>query len=97
MKIQSFHQLLKTPEFNGSINSDEPPVENKPEYTEPVSTNTPVDNNGDLILPPTVNELPEYNENINSKEIQVNETSEHIVPSNNLTVNNKNNETNEAR
>ena len=85
--------IVENPEFNGSINSDEPPVENKPEYTEPVSTNTPVDNNGDLILPPTVNELPEYNENINSKEIQVNETSEHIVPSNNLTVNNKNNET----
>ena len=85
--------VVEKPEFNGGVNSAEPPVENKPEYKEPVSTNTPVDNNGDLILPPTVNDLPEYNENINPKEIQVNETSEHIVPSNNLTVNNENNET----
>ena len=42
-----------------TVNSAEPPVENKPEYKEPVSTNTPVDNNGDLITPPTV-EKPEY-------------------------------------
>ena len=77
------------PEYNGSVNSTEPPVENKPEYKEPVSINTTSDNNGDLILPPAVNDLPEYNENKNSKEIQVNETSEHIVPSNNLTANNE--------
>ena len=77
------------PEYNGSVNSTEPPVENKPEYKEPVSINTTSDNNGDLILPPAVNDLPEYNENKNSKEIQINETSEHIVPSNNLTANNE--------
>ena len=80
---------IEKPEYNGSVNSTEPPVENKPEYKEPVSTNTTSDNNGDLILPPAVNDLPEHNENTNSKEIQVNETSEHIVPSNNLTANNE--------
>ena len=36
-----------------------PPVLNKDEYKEFVSTNTPVDENGELILPPVV-EIPEY-------------------------------------
>ena len=71
------------PEFNGSVNSTEPPVENKPEYKEPISTNTPVDDNGNLILPPVVNDLPEFNGNINHTETLVNEVSENTVPSNN--------------
>ena len=53
------------PEFNGGVNSIEPPVEEKPEYTGQISTNTPVDDNGNLITPPTV-EKPEYKEPVST-------------------------------
>lgn len=42
-----------------------PPVLDVPEYTGPISTNTPVDENGNLILPPVVEELPEFNGGVN--------------------------------
>lgn len=51
--------VIEKPEYNGSVNSTEPPVENKPEYKGPISINTPVDDNGNLIAPPTI-EKPEY-------------------------------------
>lgn len=35
-----------------------PAVAEKPEYTEPIATNTPVDENGELILPPVVEDKP---------------------------------------
>ena len=77
-------------EFNGGVNSTEPPVSDKleyakpvekeinekpskslinekPEYTGPLSTNTPVDENGNLILPPVL-EKPEYKGGVNSAE-----------------------------
>ena len=54
--------INEKPEYNGGVNSIEPPVNEKPEYTSPLSTNTPVDDNGKLVLPPIVDKLPEYKE-----------------------------------
>ena len=42
-------------------------INEKPEYKGPLSTNTPIDENGNLILPPTI-EKPEFNGNVNSAE-----------------------------
>ena len=53
------------PEFNGGVNPIDSPVLDVPEYTGPLSTNTPVDDNGNLILPPVVDDLPEYNGGVN--------------------------------
>lgn len=54
-------------EYNKPIENNEKPSETlineKPEYTGPLSTNTPVDDNGDLILPPAV-EKPEYKDDL---------------------------------
>ena len=49
------------PEYNGGVNPTEAPVNEKPEYTGTLSTNTPVDDKGELVLPPVVEDLPEYN------------------------------------
>ena len=65
------------PEFNGSVNSIEPPVIEKPEYTGSLSTNTPVDDKGELVLPPTVNDLPEYKGAVNPSDSPVNEKPEY--------------------
>ena len=59
--------VLDKHEFNGTVNSTEPPIEEKPEYTGPVSTNTPIDDKGELITPPVV-EKQEFNGNVNSAE-----------------------------
>ena len=41
------------------------PVVGLPEYTDSLSINTPIDENGNLILPPIVEELPEFNGGVN--------------------------------
>ena len=47
------------------------------EKNPPVSTNTPIDENNNPILPPTVNELPEYNGGANPTDSLVNEKPEY--------------------
>ena len=64
------------PEFNGGVNSIEPPVEEKPEYTGAVSTNTPIDDKNELITPPIV-EKSEFNGNVNSAEPPIVEKPEY--------------------
>ena len=53
---------ISTPLISNPNGNDEPElnINNKPEYKEDVSTNTPSDENNNSILPPIVNELPEY-------------------------------------
>ena len=68
--------VLDNYEFNGSVNSAEPSIIEKPEYTKFVSTNTPIDDNNELILPPVV-EKPEFNGNVNSAEPQIIEKTEY--------------------
>ena len=60
-------------------NPEKPPVLEIPEYTGPISTNTPVDDNGDLILPPVV-EKPEFNGGVNPIEPPVEEKPEYKLP-----------------
>ena len=50
------------------------------EKNPPVSTNTPIDDKGELVLPPTVNELPEYNGGANPIDSPVNEKPEYKGP-----------------
>ena len=57
-----------------------PPVLDVPEYTGPLSTNTPVDENGNLILPPVVDELPEFNGGVNPIDSPVLEIPEYTGP-----------------
>ena len=57
-----------------------PPVLDVPEYTGPLSTNTPVDENGNLILPPVVEELPEFNGGVNPIDSPVLEIPEYTGP-----------------
>ena len=47
------------------------------EKNPPVSTNTPIDENNNPILPPTVNDLPEYNGGANPTDSLVNEKPEY--------------------
>ena len=47
------------------------------EKNPPVSTNTPIDENNNPILPPTVNELPEYKGGVNPTDSLVNEKPEY--------------------
>ena len=60
---------------NASTTPILPPIHNKEEYTQPIGTNTPIDNDGNLILPPIVN-IPEYKnkiekqKNANEKRLQ---------------------------
>ena len=61
-------------------NPEKPPVLNVPEYKSPLSTNTPVDDNGNLILPPVVDELPNFNGGVNSIEPPVEEKPEYTGP-----------------
>ena len=49
------------PEYKGGANPTEASVNEKPEYKGTLSTNTPVDENENPILPPVVEELPKYN------------------------------------
>ena len=57
-----------------------PPVLDVPEYTGPLSTNTPVDENGNLILPPVVDELPEFNGGVNPIDSPVLDVPEYTGP-----------------
>ena len=57
-----------------------PPVLDVPEYTGPLSTNTPVDDNGNLILPPVVDELPEFNGGVNPIDSPVLDVPEYTGP-----------------
>ena len=50
------------------------------EKNPPVSTNTPIDENNNPILPPTVNELPEYKGGVNPTDSLVNEKPEYKGP-----------------
>ena len=50
------------------------------EKNPPVSTNTPIDENNNPILPPTVNELPEYKGGANPTDSLVNEKPEYKGP-----------------
>ena len=68
------------PEFNGGVNPIDSPIEEKPEYTGPLSTNTPVDDNGNLILPPVVDDLPEYNGGVNPIDSPVLDVPEYTGP-----------------
>ena len=61
------------------VNPLDSPVLDVPEYTGPLSTNTPVDDNGNLILPPVV-EKPEFNGGVNSIEPPVEEKPEYKLP-----------------
>ena len=63
-------------EFNGGVNSIEPSVEEKPEYTGSISINTPIDENGNLIFPPTIEKL-EFNGKVNSTEPPIVENPEY--------------------
>ena len=77
--ISSNTPLIPNP--NGNDLPDEPELNTneKPEYTGPLSTNTPIDENGNLILPPTI-EKPEFNGGVNSIEPPVTEKSEYTGP-----------------
>ena len=78
------------PEYNGGVNPEDAPVNEKPEYKGSLSTNTPVDDKGELVLPPTVNELPEYNGGTNPTDSPVNEKPEYTGPlSTNTSIDNK--------
>ena len=68
------------PEFNGGANPTDSIVNEKPEYTGPLSTNTPVDENGNLILPPVVDELPEFNGGANPIDSPVLDIPEYTGP-----------------
>ena len=70
-------------EYNKPIENNEKPSETlineKHEYTGPLSTNTPVDENGNLILPPVL-EKPEYKGGVNSAEPPVENKPEYKEP-----------------
>ena len=70
---------ISTPLISNPNGNDEPElnINNKPEYKEDVSTNTPSDENNNSILPPIVNELPEYNIGANPADSPVNEKPEY--------------------
>ena len=65
------------PEYNGGVNPTDSLVNEKPEYKGSLSTNTPVDDKGELVLPPTVNDLPEYNGGVNPVNAPINEVPEY--------------------
>ena len=97
-------------EFKGAVNDSNPLINeiselnensiknlinNKLKYTESISTNTPVDEKGNLILPPSVDKSEYTNPlSINSPTDEnpispsIKESIENIKPSNNSTVNN---------
>lgn len=65
-------------EFNGGVNSIEPSVEEKPEYTGSISINTPIDDKGELITPPVEKKL-EYTEPV-STNTPIDENGNLILP-----------------
>ena len=65
-------------EFNGGVNSIEPSVEEKPEYTGSISINTPIDDKGELITP-SVEKKFEYTEPV-STNTPIDENGNLILP-----------------
>ena len=82
--------LISNPNEPNSPDNPDLNTNEKPEYTGPVSTNTPVDDNGNLILPPVLDK-PEFNRGVNSIEPPVIEKPEYngSVNSTEPTVENK--------
>ena len=88
--------LISNPNEPNSPDNPDLNTNEKPEYTGPVSTNTPVDDNGNLILPPVLDksefnrgvnsieppviEKPEYNGSVNSTEPPVENKPEYKEP-----------------
>ena len=88
--------LISNPNEPNSPDNPDLNTNEKPEYTGPVSTNTPVDDNGNLILPPVLDksefnrgvnsieppviEKPEYNGSVNSTEPTVENKPEYKEP-----------------
>ena len=72
---------INTPLISNPNGNDEPELNtnNNPEYKELVSTNTPVDDNGNLIAPPVLDK-PEFNRGVNSIEPPVEEKPEYKEP-----------------
>ena len=83
---------INTPLISNPNGNDEPELNtnNNPEYKELVSTNTPVDENGNQILPPVVDELPEFNGGVNPVNAPVTEKPEYNESANSLNVSNDN-------
>ena len=71
--------LISNPNEPNSPDNPDLNTNEKPEYTGPVSTNTPVDDNGNLILPPVLDK-PEFNRGVNSIEPPVEEKPEYTGP-----------------
>ena len=59
-----------------SKGEEKPLTQEIPEYTNPISTNSPIDDNGNLILPPVLDK-PEFNRGVNSIEPPVEENLEY--------------------
>ena len=68
--------LISNPNEPNSPDNPDLNTNEKPEYKEPVSTNTPVDDNGNLILPPVLDK-PEFNRVVNPIEPPVTEKPEY--------------------
>ena len=68
--------LISNPNEPNSPDNPDLNTNEKPEYKEPVSTNTPVDDNGNLILPPVLDK-PEFNRGVNPIESPVTEKPEY--------------------
>lgn len=71
--------LISNPNEPNSPDNPDLNTNEKPEYTGPLSTNTPIDGNGNLILPPVI-EKPEYNGSVNSTEPPVENKPEYKKP-----------------
>ena len=71
--------LIPNPEGADLPKVPEKNTNEKPEYTKPISTNSPTDDNGNLILPPVV-EKPEFNGAVNSTEPPVSDKLEYNKP-----------------
>lgn len=78
--IESVNVKPNSPdELNEKLNNKliDTPVVELPEYTDSLSTNTPIDENGNLILPPVVEELPEFNGGVNPVDAPTTEKPEY--------------------
>ena len=71
--------LIPNPEGADLPKVPEKNTNDKPEYTKPISTNSPTNDNGNLILPPVV-EKPEFNGAVNSTEPPVSDKLEYNKP-----------------
>lgn len=71
--------LIPNPEGADLPKVPEKNTNDKPEYTKPISTNSPTNDNGNLILPPVV-EKPEFNRAVNFTEPPVSDKLEYNKP-----------------